>query len=173
MPHTDQLIQLIIIAVAGAAVVMQAVILALIFFSVKKAVSALQEEVADLRAAAIPVLRSSHDFLTRVAPKIEATTTDVAELVHGLRDRIAVVESSTTEIVARIERQTIRMDTMLTGVLDSLERASAHVAAAVNKPLRQLAGVLASIKAVVETLRSPLPPQPGEATPPGEDEPSI
>jgi hypothetical protein len=166
MPSTDsQTIQLVIIAIAGLAVVMQAVILLLIFLSLKKGLGVVQSEIAELRAAVLPLLRNSKDFLARVGPKIESTTADVSEMVHGLRDRVAKVESSTSVIVERLERQTARVDTMMTRVLDSLEHAGVHVAAAVNKPLRQLAGVVASIKAIVETMRSPAPEPAAEHTP--------
>jgi hypothetical protein len=163
MSHLDsQTIQLFIIAIAGLAVVMQACVLLAIFLSIKKAVTAAQTEVADLRAVVMPILRTSQELLARVAPNIESTTADVAEMVHGFRERIAIVESSTTEIVERLDRQTARVDTMVTGVLDSLERAGGYVSDAVKKPLQQLAGMMAAIKAVVETLRAsqaePTPP---------------
>jgi hypothetical protein len=169
MPHTDQTIQLIIIAIAGAAVVMQAVVLLAIFLSVKKGVGSVQKEVAELRATVVPLLRNSQDFLTRVGPRIESTTTDVSEMVRSLRDRIAKVETSTTVIVDRLERQTARVDSMMTGVLDSLERVGGYVAVAVNKPLKQLAGVLASIKAIVETMRAPAPNSDAAAAQPQDD----
>jgi len=173
MSHFDpQTIQLVIIAIAGLAVVMQAVVLLAIFLSIKKAASAVQTEVADLRAVVMPVLRTAQDFLSRVAPNIESTTADVADLVRGLRDRVAKVESSATEIVERLDRQTARVDTMLTGVLDSLERAGAYVTSAVDKPLRQLAGVLAGIKKMVETLRNP-PADSGRAPTGDEGDPSV
>jgi methyl-accepting chemotaxis protein len=166
MPITDsQFIQLIIIAVAGLAVVMQAVILLLIFLSLKKGLGVVQREIAELRASVAPLLRNSQDFLARVGPKIETTTTDISEMVRGLRDRIAQLESSTTTIVDRLERQTARVDTMMTGVLDSLERVGGYVAVAINKPLRQVAGVLASIKAMVESLRTPAPEPAAAPTP--------
>ena len=155
MSQTDQTIQLFIVAIAGLAVVMQAVVLLAIFFSLKKVASAVQTEIADLRSAVVPLLRTSQDFVTRVAPKIEMTTTDVAVMVHGLRVRTSEMEVSTAEILDRVQRQTARIDTMLTGILDALERAGAIVGVAVDKPVRQLVGVMAAIRAVVETLRKP------------------
>jgi methyl-accepting chemotaxis protein len=172
MSHTDQTIQLIIIAIAGAAVVMQAVVLLAIFLALKKATDAVRGEIAELRATVVPLLRNSQDFLARVGPRIESTTNDVSEMVRGMRDRIAKLESSTTVIVDRLERQTARVDTMMTGVLDSLERVGGYVAVAINKPLKQLAGVLASIKAIVETLRAPVPNS-GAAQAPGDHEDSL
>jgi len=43
---------------------------------------------------------------------------------------------------------------MFTGVLDTADRAGTLVTAAVATPVRKLSGILASVKAVVETLRS-------------------
>lgn len=172
MSHNDQTIQLLIIAIAGLAVVMQAIILLAIFLSIKKGVNAVQEEVADLRTAVVPLLKASQDFLTRVAPRIEMTTTDVAEMVHGLRARTAEMETSTAEILDRVQHQTARIDAMLTLVLDTLERAGGYVAFAVDKPVRQLAGVVAAIKAVVGTLRRPSS-ETGQAHHPGDNDPLV
>jgi hypothetical protein len=46
------------------------------------------------------------------------------------------------------------VDAMLSSVLDAVDRAGSFLTNAVSKPARQLAGVLASVKAVVESLRS-------------------
>ncbi len=43
---------------------------------------------------------------------------------------------------------------MFTGVLDGVDRAGAYVADAVSKPVRQISGLLASLKAIVESLRN-------------------
>jgi hypothetical protein len=43
---------------------------------------------------------------------------------------------------------------MLSSVLDAVDRAGGFLTDAVSKPARQLAGLLASLKAVIESLRS-------------------
>jgi hypothetical protein len=48
---------------------------------------------------------------------------------------------------------------MVTTVLDKADQAGAVVNDTVAKPLRQLNGILAGVKAVVETLRAPEPPR--------------
>jgi hypothetical protein len=171
----DQTIQLVIIAVAGLAVVMQAIILLAIFLSIKKTARSLQAQITELRSSVTPMIYSSREFFTRVAPKIEATTDDVAEIVHGWRARGDKLESTATEILGRVQRQTARLDEMLTGVLDSVDRVGGFVTDTVQKPVRQIAGILASIRAVVESLRASAPqahstPASGDAeTPPGNE----
>jgi hypothetical protein len=150
----NQTIQLVIIAVAGLAVVTQAIVLLAIFVSVKKAARSLQSQITELRSSVTPMIYSSREFFTRVAPKIEATTDDVAEIVHVFRSRGSELESTATDILGRVQRQTARLDGMLTGVLDSVDRVGGFVTDTVQKPVRQLAGILASVKAIVESLRS-------------------
>jgi hypothetical protein len=60
--------------------------------------------------------------------------------------------------VDRVRRQTNRLDKMFTGVLDSVDKAGAFVADAVSKPVRQISGLLASLKAIVESLRNSAAP---------------
>lgn len=165
MPVLDnQTIQLVIIAIAALAVVMQAIVLFAIYANLKKATRSLGEQIDDLRSTVTPILVNAGEFLTRVAPKIEETTTDVAEILHGLRERGAEVEGTAADILGRVQRQTVRLDGMLSGVLDSVDRAGGYVADVVEKPARQLSGILASVKAFVESLRASAPearPKPG------------
>ena len=66
----------------------------------------------------------------------------------------ADVQSAANEIIERVRRQASRLDTMLSNVLDAVERASVFMADTVAKPMRQLSAILASAKAVVESLRT-------------------
>lgn len=158
MPNVDnQTIQLVFIAVTALAVVMQAIILLAIFVSVRKAAKAVTEQVEDLRSAVMPIIDTTRDLVTRVAPKVEAATSDLAEIAHGLRVQTAQMESAANEIVDRVRRQTGRLDKMFSGVLDGVDRAGAFVAEAVSRPVRQISGLLASLKAIVESLRHSSP----------------
>jgi len=160
MPMTNldnQSIQLIFIAITALAVLMQAVILLAIFVSVRKAAKSVTEHVEDLRNSVMPIVDTTRDLITRVAPKVESTATDLAEIAHRLREQTAQMESAANEIVDRVRRQTSRLDKMFTGVLDGVDRASVFVAEAVSKPVRQISGLLASLKAIIESLRNSSP----------------
>ncbi len=102
----------------------------------------------------MPVIENTRDLFARLAPKIESTTSDLAVLTRALRDQTADVQAAADEIIARARRQASRLDTMLSSVLDAVDRASAFMADTVAKPMRQLSAFLASAKAVVESLRS-------------------
>lgn len=149
-----QTIQLVIVAVAALAVVLQACFMLGILLALKKAAKSTEEKIGEMRAQIVPLVTEAREFLTRVSPEIEAATTDVAAIVHGVRIYGAEMEATATDIIEAVHAQTARVDTMVTGILDSVDRVGGFVTGVVNKPARQLFGIRASIKAVVETLRN-------------------
>lgn len=156
MPKLDnETILLAFVAVTGLAVLLQAFILLAILISVRKAARSIKEELEDLRSAAMPVIYNTRDLFSRLAPVIEDTVGDLSEIARGLRVQTEGMQSTATEIVEKVRQQTTRLDAMFTGVLDAIDRAGGFVADAVSKPVRQLSALVASIKAVVESLRVP------------------
>ncbi|HXR39527.1 MAG TPA: hypothetical protein VN776_10565 [Terracidiphilus sp.] len=154
-------IELVCIGVGALALLIQAIVLLAIYLGLNKATRSLKEEIEDLRSSIMPAVDSTRELasstrqlVARLTPKVEAAVTDVAELAHGLRQQAADVETATGEILERVRKQTSRIDTMFSGTLDAVDKAGAFVAETVGKPLRQLSGVLAAIKAIVESLRA-------------------
>jgi uncharacterized protein YoxC len=154
-------IELACIGVAALALLMQTVILFALYRGVNKAAQSMKNDIEDLRSSVTPILETTRqvagttrELVVRLTPKVEATVTDVAELVRGLRAQAADVEAATEEILARVRRQTGRIDTMFSGTLDAVDKASAFVSEAVGKPVRQLSGLLAGLRAVVESLQA-------------------
>jgi len=155
MPKLDTpTIQLALVAMVALAMAIQAIVLLAALSALRKLAKSISEEIEDLRSTVMPVIENTRDLIARIAPKIEATTSDLAVLTRALRDQTADVQSAADEIVARVRRQASRIDTMLSSVLDAVDRANAFMADTVAKPMRQLSAFLASAKAVVESLRS-------------------
>jgi len=155
MPNLDnQTIQLALVAAVALAMLIQAIVLLAALVALRKLAKSIREEVEDLRSAIMPVIENTRDLFARVAPKIEQTTSDLAVLTRALRDQTADVQAAADEIIGRAQRQARRVDTMLSNVLDAVDRASAFMADTVTKPMRQLSAFLASAKAVIESLRS-------------------
>jgi len=148
----SQTIQLVIICVAALAVVMQAAVLIAILVAMKKAATSMHADIQELRASVTPLILDSRDFFTRVAPKIESTTSDVAEIVHTFREKTAQAELTVTEILARAQKQTTRVDGLVTSVLDSVDKVGDYVSSAVSKPVRQVSAIVAAARAVVQSL---------------------
>ncbi len=160
MPKFDnETLMLVFVAVTGLAVLLQAVILVAIAATLGKAVRSIKEESEEFRASVMPVLENTRDLLAvsrdlfnRVAPKVESAAGDLAEITRNLRAQSADLESSTHEILARVRNQSGRLDGMLSSVLDAVDRAGNFVTDVVSRPVRQFSGIVASVKAAVETL---------------------
>jgi len=163
--------------VTGLAMLLQTIMLLAITVAVRKAANSVREETENLRTSIMPVIYDTRDLvastqivltsaqefvssaqgvLSRMAPKIEAATGDLAQIAQGLRVQTAAIESTAMEIVDKVRKQSNRVDEMCTGLLDSVDRAGAIVTSAVSTPVRQVSKILGTVKAVIESLRSPV-----------------
>jgi uncharacterized protein YoxC len=153
----SQSVQLLIVAAVAVAMVLQAVALLAIFNLVRKATESMRKDIEEFKSSVLPVIDNVRELLVHTAPKIETAANDIAAMSHNLRRQTADIQVAANGIVERIQSQSARLDSMLTNVFDGIDRASGFMSSTVTKPMRQLAGLLASAKAVVESLRSDAP----------------
>ena len=83
----NETLMLAFVALTGIALSAQAVILLAIFLSVRKAAKGVKEDIDDLRASILPVVDSTRTVIARLAPKVEAATNDISEMVRTLREK--------------------------------------------------------------------------------------
>jgi hypothetical protein len=76
----------------------------------------------------------------------------MADLTHRVKQQGAEVQATTADILERVHRQTSRVDTMITEVIDGIEHASNVVSDSVSRPVRQVTAMLASAKAFLSVL---------------------
>lgn len=151
--HDTQTIQLALTAVAAVALALQTIFMIVLAVIAIRAVKTVRAELDEYRSSAMPIIEKTRDLLEKIAPKIEDTVKDVSEISKSLRTQTADIQTAANELIERTRRQASRVDNMLTAVFDCLERAGTAMSEAVAKPLRQLSGLIASVKAAVETLR--------------------
>jgi hypothetical protein len=147
-------ITLIFVGATTVAVVLQAGVLLAMFIAIRASVKKIQGEIEVLRASALPLIDHSKELVKNISPKIHEATIDLAEVARGLRTQTMEFQASASEILDRVHRQTGRVDTMVTGALDTVDRASTVVNDAVSAPLKQLSGIAAFIRAAVDAFRS-------------------
>lgn len=162
-------ITLIFVGATTVAVVLQAGILLAMFIAIRVSVKKIQGEIEVLRVSALPLLDHSRDLVKAVSPKIQSAASDLSEVARGLRAQTMEFQASAGEILERVHRQTGRVDTMVTGALDTVDRASTAVNDAVSVPLKQLSGIAAFAKAAVEAFRSNGPTDRTQPTRPAGD----
>ena len=155
MPDT-QTLELILTALVALAVVIQAIALIIILVLVRKSLRDALRQFEDLRFKVTPIITRVQDLVQNLTPKIESVTDDLTEISHKVRAQAGEVQATAADLNARLRHQAARLDSMTTSLLDAIDRFGSFVSDAVSKPLRQLNGVLASARAVVDSLRSPV-----------------
>lgn len=146
-------IELILIAVTTAAVLLQAFVLLAMFIGLRKTSRSMLQQIEELKSTVTPLIDNARGLMDRVGPKVERTTADIEEIVRGLKAQAAEAEASASEILERVRVQASRLDEMFSNALNTVDRAADYVTNVVNRPVRQISGVLASIRAMVESLR--------------------
>lgn len=165
MADTNTLL-LVICAITGFSVLLQLGFLVAIATMGSKAMKMAKESREEFRDLATPVLQhtrelleASKNLLARLEPRLESAASDLAEIAQVAREETHKMQVSADEISERIRKQAERMDTMTTTALNGVDRVSHFLETAVNVPVRQVSGVLAAVKAIVDTLRSPAAPR--------------
>lgn len=149
--------QVVILALVAIALFVNSLLVVIALVSVGKLGKKMKSEVEDLRATVMPMIQDTRDLLTNLSPKVEAATDDMSAILHTLRSQMAAFESVSEEVVGRFRRQAQRMEGVVSGLITTADLTSMAVGDKVGRPLRKIAGLVASARAVVETLRAPAP----------------
>lgn len=158
MPKIDsQTVQLALVTAVAVALLLQTIFLLAILSTVRKTARSLKEEIEDLRSSLMPIIYNTRDLMARVTPQIESSVEDLSHMARDMRQQTADLQASARDVLERLRSQMGRVDNMVTSVLDAVDRASVFVTDTVSKPVRQLSGLLASVKAIVESLRTDEP----------------
>lgn len=143
---------MIFVGLTAVALLGQFIVMLAAFFMVRKSIKTVQDEVSDVRSTVMPMLNRSKELLEKVAPKLESVAADVADMAQSAREQTAHIRFTADEILARVYRQTSRVDNMMTNVADGMEHAGTVVADSVTKPVRQVSAMLAAAKAFLGVL---------------------
>jgi len=148
----NETLLVIFVGLTAFALLAQAIVLLVFFVVVRKTIKTVQTDVQELRTAATPILSKSRELLERVSPKVDAVTTDLADMVRELRHQSAEVKATVGDILDRVHRQSTRVDSMFTTVVDGVEHAGNVVADTMGKPVRQASAIMAAAKAFLNVM---------------------
>ena len=165
---------LLILAGVTIAVLLQTAVLLGIFLTMRKAVQSAKEEADEMRGKLMPIIESgsqlintgnslvaaTHELIDGVRPRLVSAATELETMTHEIRAQVNQLQDSVDEVAQRARRQVDRVDSMTTSVLNGVDRFGTFLNEAVQVPIRQVNGVVAAAKAVMDTLRSPAPARP-------------
>lgn len=143
------------VAVAALALAMQTIGMLVLLLVARKAANNVRKELEEYRSTLMPLILRAREVVQTVAPKVESAADELSAIASKLRAQTADVQAAADDIIGRTQRQVGRVDHMLSSIFDRVERAGTFMSDAVARPMRQLSGLIASARAVVETLRDP------------------
>ena len=127
----------------------------------------IMEKVPPIVESAGKLIETSNDLaagtkelIAKLRPQLESAADEIASLARDIHSQANQLQASVDDVAQKARHQVDRADGMVTSVFNGLDRFGSFLNNAVHVPIRQVNGVVAAAKAVVDTLRSPAPPRP-------------
>jgi methyl-accepting chemotaxis protein len=140
------------IALTGAAVLLQAGILAALYLAMRKSSARMEALAVEVKTKALPTLETAQAMLAELRPKLTIIADNLTETTHSVRSQVERVDATVNDAVDRARLQIIRGDELLTRTLDRVEETSDVVHQTVVSPVRQFAGLIQGVTAGIEFL---------------------
>jgi uncharacterized protein YoxC len=147
----DDNLTFVLIAIT-AAVVLQMLILAGMFFTVRKLSLHLKSVADEVKTQALPLLEGTKTLQADVkrivetsAPKFELVLDNAAAISTTAHAGIGRMESTVNDLLDRARLQIIRADEMVTRAMDSVEDTTDKVAHSVTSPIKHASGIMQGI----------------------------
>lgn len=147
----DDKLTFVLIAIT-AAVVLQMLILAGMFFTVRKLSLHLKSVADEVKTQALPLLEGTKTLQADVkrivetsAPKFELALDNAAAISTTAHAGIGRMESTVNDLLDRARLQIIRADEMVTRAMDSVEDTTDKVAHSVTSPIKHASGIMQGI----------------------------
>ena len=140
------------IALTGAAVVLQAVLLAAMYLAMRKSSARMEALATDVKNKAIPTLEQVQSLVSELRPRLSTITENLEHVTTTVRGQIERIDASVNDAVDRARLQVIRADELLGRTLDKVEHTSEIVQKTVVSPVRQISGIMQGITVGLEFL---------------------
>jgi ABC-type transporter Mla subunit MlaD len=164
-----EILLIVFIGITALALLLQAGVLLGILLTVRKAVNTGKEEAdgfltklkpmidsgSQLIQTANELIVSTKTLISNVQPQIQSTVAELANMAHDVHVQANELQASVDEVAHRARHQVDRVDSMATSVLNGVDRFGSFLNEAVHMPLRQVNGIMAATRAVVDALRAP------------------
>jgi len=140
------------IALTGAAVLLQAGLLAAMYLSMRKSSTRLETLANEVKTKALPTLETAQALLTDLRPKLQLIADNLADTTTSVRTQVDRLDATVNDAVDRARLQIIRGDELLTRTLDRVEETTDIVHKTVVSPVRQFSGLIQGVTGGIEFL---------------------
>lgn len=142
----------IFVGVIAAALIAQAIAVAVVALGALKAGKRALDIVDDMRTKLMPMVESTHEMLQDARPKVKIITENLVETSHVVRSKAQEFDVTASELNAKTRAQAARVDGMVTSVLNTTADLSETLQRAVKVPVREFAGLVNGFKAGLDVL---------------------
>ena len=140
------------IIVTAFAVLLQAGILAGMFFAMRKTSAKVESLAEEVKTKVLPTAELAHSMMTELRPKIETAVDNVSYSTTVMRTQLERLDATLTDIMDRTRLQVIRADEFVTSTMDKLEETREAVQKTVVSPVRHLSGLMHGLTVGLEAL---------------------
>ena len=158
--HTLLVIMAVFVAVAAVALLIQAGML----FGIYKASRALEQRTAQLMPKVEALVDTSRTAVEDSRKQIMEITTRANDILDSAKKQMERVDEMLTDATARTRRQLDRAELVMDDVMDRAQQTISAVHGGVMKPIREINGVAAGIRAALHFMMRGGRPNPDQAT---------
>ena len=148
---TGLTIALLLVAVA---VLIQAGMTIMIWLGLRKIPAKVEAARDNFKQRFDPLVQSVTEILTNAREPLRAITTNLAEISKMLRGRTSDVDELLAKLVGESRAQVIRMDRMVSDLVQKVETTSDAVQCGVLAPIQEVSAIIKGMQAGLEFLFS-------------------
>lgn len=150
MPQDSMLI--VVLVLVAVAIVLQASAMVGIWMSVRRIPTQIENIRADVKQRLDPLTQSMTEILENSREPVRSISANLAEISRILRDRTGHVDAVVGDLVDKSRLQIIRVDQMVTNLVEKVETTSDAVQQNVLAPIREVAAVVRGVRTGLEFL---------------------
>ncbi len=136
----------------GVALIVQVGLLVAILQAVKKSTAKMESLADEVQRRALPTLDAAQQLVQTSGPKVQEILSNLAASSTTLKGQLERVDATVSDIVDRTRLQIIRTDELISRTLDKVEETTEVVHHTVISPVRQVAGIVSGVTAVVGSI---------------------
>jgi ABC-type transporter Mla subunit MlaD len=135
------------IAVTSVAVVLQTLILAGMYATMRKMMERTGALQLRVNEQVLPLVEKVRGLVDESAPKIQTVVANLAETSGMVRAQASKIDEAVTEIVGIARSQAGRANVLVTRTMERVDLTAAAVQHTVSSPMRHLSGMLEGVMA--------------------------
>lgn len=144
----------IFVVVTALAVVLQAIILCLLFWQMRKTAARVEQVVSDLNTKVTPLVSRVQLLVEDVSPRLSGIVADASEITRLARGEAQKLDRVVSEALERLRMQLIHVDHILTGAMEAVEEAGSTLKQTVWSPVMRATALIRGVQAGIDFFRS-------------------